>query len=400
MRLMSVVLGAVLVLGAAAPSFGQSRQVIGGGNASLPFSPAVKAGGFIYTAGAIGKGGQVSGDIRQQTRDTLEGLDETLKSAGSSLANAASVTVYLTRADDVAGMNEAYAQYFSAFKTAPPARTTVVLPHPLALPTALVEISAIGIPEGAERKVIHPEGWAKVPSAYSYGIQSGNTLFLAGVVSRNGRDNSNVPGDMATQTKTVMDNVGEILKAAGMGFGDVVQSRVWYNAENNRELNPVYSTYFEGVAPPVRAAVRANPPGADFLLEVSMVAVKDSSRKLIVPPNADGTPGRAGGVLSPAIQVGNTLYISGMLGSTPENKGDAKGQTAETLARIERALKAAGFDWSDIVDSLVYLSDMSKFQGMNAVYRERFPKDPPARATIGVGLGGDALVEIMFTAVK
>ena len=52
------------------------------------------------------------------------------------------------------------------------------------------------------------------------------------------------------------------------------------------------------------------------------------------------------------------------------------------------------------MDSLVYLTDMSKFQDMNAAYRERFPKDPPARATIGVGLGGDALVEIMFTAVK
>jgi 2-iminobutanoate/2-iminopropanoate deaminase len=98
--------------------------------------------------------------------------------------------------------------------------------------------------------------------------------------------------------------------------------------------------------------------------------------------------------------VGNTLYIAGMLGSTPENKGDAKAQTAATLERIDAALKAAGYEWSQVVDGLVYLTDMSKFQDMNAAYRERFPKDPPARATIGVGLGGDALVEIMFTAVK
>jgi enamine deaminase RidA (YjgF/YER057c/UK114 family) len=305
--------------------------------------------------------------------------------------------VYLTSAADVPVMNEVYATYF---KSAPPARTTVIVTQPLALPAGLVEISAVGIPLGAERTIIHPEGWAKVPAPYSYGIRSGNTLFMAGLVSRNGRDNSAVPGDMTAQTKVVMDNAGEILKAAGMGFGDVVQSRVWYDAPNNRELNPVYGSYFEGMSPPVRAAVRAGMPGKDYLLEVTMVAVKDASRKAIVPPNPDGSPGRVGGVLSPTIQVGNTLYLAGMLASTPENKGDVKAQTAATLDRIDAALKAAGYDWSHVVEGLVYLTDMSKFQDMNAAYRQRFPKDPPARTTVGVGLGGNALVEIMFTAEK
>src|SRR5262249_24314151 len=132
----------------------------------------------------------------------------------------------------------------------------------------------------------------------------------------------------------------------------------------------------------------------------TLTAVKDPSRRAVIPPNADGTPGRPGPVLSPAIHVGNRLYVAGMLGSTPTNKGDAKSQTAEALVRIERALRAAGFDWSNVGDGLVYFPDMSKFQDMNAAYREVFKKDFPARTTIGAGLGGDALVEIMFTAVK
>jgi 2-iminobutanoate/2-iminopropanoate deaminase len=397
MRLSSLLLAVTLFAGLAPQGLTQTRQIIGGTNANYPFSTAVKAGGFIYVSGGIGKNGAVNGDIRQQTRDTLDGIDATLKAGGSSLANAASVTVYLTSAADVPAMNEVYATYF---KSAPPARTTVIVTTPLALPGGLVEVSAIGIPVDAERTVVHPEGWAKVPAPYSYGIRSGNALFMSGLVSRNGKDNSAVPGDMAAQTKVVMDNAAEVLKAAGMGFGDVVQSRVWYDAPDNRELNPVYGSYFEGMAPPVRAAVRAGMPGKDYLLEVTMVAVKDSSRKAIVPPNPDGSPGRSGGVLSPAIQAGNTLYLAGMLASTPENKGDIKAQTTATMERIDNALKAAGYDWSNIVEGLVYLTDMSNFQDMNAAYRERFPKDPPARATIGVGLGGDALVEIMFTAVK
>lgn len=397
MRPSFVLLAASLFMASTAALQAQSRQVIAGANASAPFSAAVNAGGFIYVSGAIGRGGAVDGDIRRQTRDTLDGIDATLRQAGSSLANAASLTVYLTSAADVPAMNEVYATYF---RSAPPARTTVIVTQPLALPTGLIEISAIGIPAGAERIVVHPEGWATVPAPYSYAIRSGNTLFLSGLVSRNGRDNSTVPGDMAAQTRTVMDNAGEILKAAGMGFGDVVQARVWYDATSNRELNPVYGSYFEGVAPPVRAAVRAGMPGKDYLLEVQLVAVKDPSRKVIVPPDPDGSHGRAGGVLSPAIQVGDTLYLSGMLGSTPDNKGDAKAQTAATLARIDALLRAAGYDWAHVAEGLVYLADMSKFQDMNAAYRERFPRNPPARATIGVGLGGDALVEIMFTAVK
>lgn len=51
-------------------------------------------------------------------------------------------------------------------------------------------------------------------SPYTYAIKSGDTLYLSGLVSRSGRDNAQVQGDIATQTKTIMDNAGEILKAA------------------------------------------------------------------------------------------------------------------------------------------------------------------------------------------
>jgi 2-iminobutanoate/2-iminopropanoate deaminase len=399
MRLSPFLLCSVLVIGTAAAASAQSaaKQIFAGSNTTLPFSAAVKADGFIYVSGMIGGPAGVSGDIKKQTKDTLDNLAGVLKTAGSSMANVASTTVYLTDAANSAGMNEVYATFFP---NNPPARTTVVLTQPLASPEGLVEISMIAIPNGGERKVIHPAGWAKVPAPYSYAIQSGNTLFLSGLVSRNGVDNANVKGDLAAQTKIVMDNGAAILKEAGMSFGDVVASRVWVTEASNQPMNDVYRTYFTEGAPPVRAAVRANLTSPDYLVEVTMTAVKDASRKVVMAPNADGTPGRANPNLSPAIQVGNRLYIAGMLGNTPENKGDAKAQTAEALTRIERTLKAAGYDWSNIVDALVYMPDMSKFQDMNAAYREVFKKDFPARATIGTGLGGDALVEIMFVAVK
>ena len=132
-----------------------------------------------------------------------------------------------------------------------------------------------------------------------------------------------------------------------------------------------------------------------------MVAVKDPGRKAITTPNADGTAGAANPNLSSAIQVGNRVYVAGITGNTQANKGDAKAQTTECLSRIERTLKAAGYDWSNVVDAVVYLPDMGNYQSMNAAYREKLVKDFPARATVGTGLmGADAQVEIMMTAVK
>jgi 2-iminobutanoate/2-iminopropanoate deaminase len=165
-------------------------------------------------------------------------------------------------------------------------------------------------------------------------------------------------------------------------------------------MNTAYRTYFPS-NPPARATVKAGLTNPDYLVEITMVAVKDPSRKAITTPNADATPGRPNPNLSSAIQVGKRLYLSGLLGNNDTNKGDVKAQTKELLVRTERTLKAAGYDWSHVVDGVVYLTDMSKFQDMNAAYREIFSKDFPARATVGTGLmGADGLVEIMFTAVK
>ena len=88
-------------------------------------------------------------------------------------------------------MNDAYRGFWTKD---PPTRTTVVAD--LVLPDALVEMSMVAVPKGGERVVIHPAGWVKSPNPYSYAIRTGDTLFLSGLVSRNGRDNVVVPGDV------------------------------------------------------------------------------------------------------------------------------------------------------------------------------------------------------------
>ena len=390
-----LIAAALICAGASILAAQSSKQIVTMGstsNLNLPFSPAVKADGLIYVAGTMSQQG---GDIRAQTRWCLEDLDRTLKAAGSTLQNAASINVYLKNQSDFAAMNEVYRTFFTEN---PPARTTIV--SDLVIPSGLIEMSAIGIPSGAERVVIHPSSWVKSPNPYSYAIRSGNSLFLAGLISRNGRDNQAVEGDVTTQVKTAMDNAGEILKAAGYSYADVVSVRNYItDAKYFQDMNKIYQGYFPK-DPPARATVVAPLAAPQYLFETTMVAVK-GPREAITTPAADGTPGKPNPNLSSAIKVGNRLYLSGLLGNTADNKGDAAAQTKETLARAARTLKAAGFDWSHVVDGVVYITDVKNFSAMNTGYRTIFTKDFPARATVGTGLvAPDGLVEVMFTAVK
>jgi 2-iminobutanoate/2-iminopropanoate deaminase len=379
-----------------------------GASAALPFSQAVVAGDFVYLAGTLPTdrtGKIVAGDIRAQTARVLDNLAERLEAAGSSLGQVASVTVYLKSASDFAAMNEVYGKYWPKD---PPTRTTVVAN--LVVPEALLEVSMVALRAGVERYVVLPAGWLRSPNPYSYGIRTKNTLFLSGLVSRSGKDNSAVPGDMKAQTQVVLQNARDILQAAGMTLADVVSSRVYITDTTQfQDMNAVYRDGFPNV-PPARATVRCGLMNEDYLVEITMLAVKDSSRKAVLPSTSASAPRPAGApaagvvrpVLSSAIGVGERLFLSGMLGSSASNKGDAGAQTRDTLTRIGQTLTDAGFAWSDVVDAVVYLPRLEDFAAMNAAYREPFGAGPlPARATIQAGLvAPDGLVEIMMTAVK
>lgn len=109
-----------------------------------PYSQAIIANGFVYTAGQIPLDPStmqiVEGDVAAQTRRVFESLQNILKAAGSSLNNVVKTTVFLQDMNDFAAMNEVYAQYFGDHK---PARSTVQAAR---LPRDVkVEIEAIAV---------------------------------------------------------------------------------------------------------------------------------------------------------------------------------------------------------------------------------------------------------------
>jgi 2-iminobutanoate/2-iminopropanoate deaminase len=388
MRIPAILLASIFAM----PIQPTSKTVITvGAPPASSYSQAVRAGGLIYVSGTLSQDASGSiapkGDIKGQTTRVIERVRELLKAAGSSLEQVVAVTVYLKSAGDFGAMNDAYKAFWPKD---PPTRTTVIAE--LVLPEALVEIAMVAVPAGGDRLVIHPAGWSTSPSPYSYAIKTGDTVFLSGIVSRNGKDNSVVSGDVPTQTAAVLDNATEILEAAGMTLANVVSSRVYLpDAATFQEMNATYRKYFSS-APPARATVVAGLAGPQYNVEITLVA--SSAPKQVID---DGRPANPN--LSAAIRAGDRVYLSGMLGNTADTKGDVAAQTRETLSRIRGALSAAGCTPADVHDAVVYLTDVKTFAAMNDAYREFFAREFPTRATVQTGLvAADGLVEIMVTA--
>src|SRR4029450_8931335 len=98
-------------------------------------------------------------------------------------------------------------------------------------------------------------------------------LFLAGLVSRNGKDDSVIAGDMKSQTRTILENAGEILKTAGMTHADVVSSRVYItDTAMFQDMNEAYRAFFPK-DPPAHATVKTGLMGPQFVVEITLVAV-------------------------------------------------------------------------------------------------------------------------------
>ena len=130
-------------------------------------------------------------------------------------------------------------------------------------------------------------------------------------------------------------------------------------------------------------------------------AGKTAEREVISSPDAPA----AIGPYSQAIRVGNTLYLSGQLGMNPKTGKfagtDFESQARQALENHKAVLTAAGFALEDVVQCQVFVKDLNNYPGFNAIYKEYFKTNFPARAVLEVSrIPADGLIEIMMVAVK
>ncbi len=386
---------AVAAIPAADRRLAEERRIIAppGTDLGLPFSPGVLSGDLLFLSGAIGNTPgtiEVEGDAAAQTRQTLENLRTVLEAAGMDFSRVAETNVFLSDARHFQAMGEVYAEVLGE---ALPARATVEAD--IAIPGALTEIAMVAARPGVELRRVSPEGWPPAAKSFSWGMLAGDTLFTAGMVGVDPASGKRTAGGVGAQTRQAMRNVGAVLEAAGMGFGDVVSCAVYLaDGRDYGAMNDAYGESFSGT-PPARATVRARLMAPDLAVEVQCRAVR-GERRMVAPEGyvASGRP------LSPAIEAGGRLFLSGMVGRGPDGyPAGVEAQTRVVLDRLAATLAAAGLTFRDVDMASVFLTDIRHYAAMNAVYAEVVGSPAPARATVGSSLmSPEALVEIQMTA--
>jgi 2-iminobutanoate/2-iminopropanoate deaminase len=123
-----------------------------------------------------------------------------------------------------------------------------------------------------DRQVVFTAGAPRAIGPYSQGIRAGEWLFVSGQVALDPDTGQIIEGDIRAQTRQVLVNLGEILKAAGASYMNVVRTTVFLADLNDfNAMNAVYGTFFDG-APPARSTVQVDRLPRDARIEIDAIA--------------------------------------------------------------------------------------------------------------------------------
>ena len=138
---------------------------------------------------------------------------------------------------------------------------------------ALVQ-PAITAQTNKARRVIQPAKYPNTGLPYSPGILSGGTLYLSGALGRDPATSKLVSGGIEAETRQVLLNQREVLRAAGMDFEDVVSVTAFITDFKDFETyNKVYREFFTK-DPPARATVGVSALNVGAKIELQMIAAK------------------------------------------------------------------------------------------------------------------------------
>lgn len=124
------------------------------------------------------------------------------------------------------------------------------------------------------RTPIHPEGAAKPLAPYTPAIEANGFVFLSGQIALKGSSGELAMGSIAEETTQVMENIGLLLRAAGLGYDHLVKVTIFLSdMAHYGAVNEVYGSYFTSV-PPAREAVAVKGLPRGVNVEISGIAAR------------------------------------------------------------------------------------------------------------------------------
>ncbi|HEX4947152.1 MAG TPA: RidA family protein [Blastocatellia bacterium] len=189
-----------------------------------------------------------------------------------------------------------------------------------------------------ERKVIVPANAAKPVGPYSPGILVKDYLYVSGQGVRDAKND--MPDGIAAQARQCLENVKAIIEAANLTMEHVVHMQLYLERMSDlAEVEKVYAGYFPH-NPPARIVIGVARMPTDTTIEMTAVVVRSLQQKKVLALKSLPPLGHA----SPAIQVGNRVYFSGVYGKSAN----------EAEANMKKVLAEAKLKSSNVVLSNFY----------------------------------------------
>jgi gluconolactonase len=341
-----------------------------------PYSPGIVAGDYLYVSGQGAKraDGTFPPNAAAQTRECLDKIKTIVAEAGFQMAGMVYSQVYVRDAAAFSEVDRAWTEYFPNNW---PARSMIGVAN---LPdNTPVEVNAVLVRDPATKKSVF--GGTKVvtglPSLVPDAVLTADRAYISDC-------RRNRASDISAEVKAALDQMGAVLKAAGLDYRNMVFINPYMlDSVGYDVMGHVYAQYFEFGNTPARATITVAALPDNERIEFTGVAVRDLSKRLAVrPKNMPPSP-----TASPCVFAGDTFYCSAKSGFIPGPHSGifaetVEGQTRMSMRNLLDGLEEAGLGFENVVAANVYLDDVQDFAKMNSIYKLFFSDTPPTRTTI------------------
>ena len=134
---------------------------------------------------------------------------------------------------------------------------------------------------GAMKKSIFTKDAPATIGPYSQGVRIGRFLFCSGQIPLDPKSGQIISGDIATQTRRVMDNIGAILNAEGITFDNIVKTTIFLtNLGDFQTVNEAYGSYFKQ-DPPARSTVQVSALPRGTKVEIEVIAAVEEAGQTV-----------------------------------------------------------------------------------------------------------------------
>ena len=374
----SMLLAQTIVVQASSPQTHAVVPTASSARANRFYSPGVDAGDYVYISGQGPRraDGSSPATFDAQFRQALDNVKLIVESAGLTMEHVVYTQVYLQDISKYAEMNKVFTEYFA--KT-PPARAVLGV---AGIPDPPVQINAVAVRNLADKRAVYPPNYKSEDPA-APGILTHDRLFVS---SMPGSDpvTGKVPDDPAAQVDLALDRVEAVVKAAGLEMSHMVFVNPYLTGEiPMRIMNQHYARRFEFGNTPARATIDVTSLPGGAHIEYTGVAVRDlKQRRAVRPKNMPPSP-----TASPCVFAGDTLYCSAKNGFIPGPRGGVYAATTQhqlrqTMRNLLDNLEEAEMNFDQVVDTTVYLDDLSDMAAFDEVYAQYFGALLPSRTTI------------------